>query len=349
MQFLLYGANGYTAGLIISLSEQYGITPVLAGRSAEKVKALAEKYGLTYKVFGLDNHDNTVAQLKGCSVVLNCAGPFSRTAIPMVKACLEAKVHYLDITGEIEVFEGVYRFDGKAKEAGILLMPGVGFDVVPSDSLASYLHGKLPDATHLKMAFTSLGGSISHGTASTMIQSLGGPGAVRENGKIVTKPLGHKGMEVDFGKVKHFTICIPWGDVSTAYRTTGIPNIEIYTGAPRKAYNILKLQGAFNWLLKTSLVRNLLQQQIDKKITGPTGKQNEKGLSLIWGEVQNDKGEIRRARYTGAEGYLLTAQTALLITKKVLSGEAKPGYYTPAGLFGHSMILEVDKSVIEDL
>jgi len=342
MSFLIYGASGYTGKLIVERAVKKGLKPTLAGRTESKLQPLANQFGLDYIVFSLDDVSVIAANLAKFSVVLNCAGPFSRTAKQMIKGCLESGTHYLDITGEIEVFELAKSFHQKAVDKNIIVMSGVGFDVVPTDCMAKYLYTKLPDATHLELAWAGLGGSISHGTMSTMVEGLGRSGAIRENGKIVPKPTGHLGKVVDFGVKKLFTMSIPWGDISTAYSTTGIPNIVVFTGVPKSSYNIMKFQFLFNPIVKTDFVKKQIQNYVDKNISGPTPEQNEKGKSLVYGKVINAKGDIMEARLQTAEGYLLTAEMALIITQKVLADKMlKSGYHTPAALFGYELILEM--------
>ncbi|HVG42502.1 MAG TPA: saccharopine dehydrogenase NADP-binding domain-containing protein, partial [Chitinophagaceae bacterium] len=228
--FLLYGATGYTAQIIISLAKEYGLKPILAGRNEEAISAVAKQYNLPYRIANLDNKDQLDRALKDVTLILNAAGPFKRTAKPIIEACIKNKVNYIDITGEIPVFEEAKSYDDAAKVSGIILLPGAGFDVVPTDCMALFLKNSLPDATSLRLAFTSLGGGLSHGTATTMAENLGEGGMVRQKGKLVKKPLGHKGMWVNFGAKRLFVMSIPWGDISTAYTTTGIQNIETYTG-----------------------------------------------------------------------------------------------------------------------
>ena len=341
MSFLIYGASGYTAQLIIELAVKEGLKPVIAGRTAHKIKPLAKKFGLEYLIFGLDNPTELVGYLDKFSLLLNCAGPFSRTAKQLVEACLIAKTHYLDITGEIGVFEMVKSYNQQALKSQIVLLPGVGFDVVPTDCMAKYLHTQLPDATYLQLAFTTVGGSISHGTVTTMVENLGSKGAVRENGIIVAKPIGHKGQAIDFGKFTRFTMTIPWGDISTAYHTTHIPNIEAYTGVTKSTYLAMKLQFLFNPILRTNFVRQQLQAYVDKKITGPSESHHQRGKSLIWGKATNTQGKSVEARLETAEGYKLTAEASLLIAKKVLAITGAAGYQTPASMFGYGLILEI--------
>lgn len=344
MSFLIYGASGYTGKLIVELSIKKGLKPILAGRTEAKIKPLAEKFGLEYLVFGLDNIENVVQNIAKFPLVLNCAGPFSRTAKPIVEACLKAKTHYLDITGEIEVFEMIKSYDLQAKKNGVMLLPGVGFDVVPTDCMAKYLSTKLPNATHLELAFTSVGGSISHGTVTTMVENLGNEGFTRENGVMVSKPTGYKGKLIDFGSLKQFAMTIPWGDISTAYSTTGIPNIETFAGASKSVYYVMKLQFLFNPILRTKFVKKLLQKYADDKITGPNEQHFQNGKSLIYGKVTNAKGEFVEGKLETLEGYRLTAETSVLITQKVLELKGISGYQTPAGLFGHELILEIEGS-----
>jgi short subunit dehydrogenase-like uncharacterized protein len=340
-RFLLYGANGYTGQLIARMAADYGLTPILAGRNEKSLQLMAASLQFPYKVIDLANTQGLLEALQDVEVVLHAAGPFQFTSKPMIEACLATKTHYLDITGEISVFEKAKTCDAKAKEAGIMIMPGTGFDVVPTDCIARFLKDHLPDAEHLQLAFAMIGGKLSHGTAATMAENLGEGGCVRENGKIVKKPLGHKGFWIDFGVKKLFAMCIPWGDISTAYTTTGIPNIETYTSTSPKTFAMLKWQWAYNWLLRTSLVRNYAKKQLKKKPAGPTDEMRAKAVSLVWGEARNAEGQKVTARMQGPEGYTLTALTSLLITQKVLQGNFKTGYQTPAGAYGADLILEI--------
>lgn len=331
------------------MAAEYGLEPILAGRNEAALIAMASSLNLSYKIIDLSDAALLDAALEEVSVVLHAAGPFQFTAKKMMEACLRTKTHYLDITGEITVFETGKRYDAKAKEAGIMIMPGVGFDVVPTDCTALYLKNKLPDATHLKLAFAMLGGKLSHGTATTMAENMGEGGVVREQGNIVRKPLGHKGFWVDFGIKKMFVMCIPWGDISTAYTTTGIPNIETYTGTAPKTFKLLKWQFLYNWILRTSFVRNRAKQQIKQKPAGPSDEMRAKATSLVWGEVVNAAGQTKAVRMQCPEGYTLTAISSLIITRKVLEGNWQPGYQTPAGAYGADLVMEIPGVTREEI
>jgi short subunit dehydrogenase-like uncharacterized protein len=220
--WMIYGANGYTGELIAREAARRGLKPILAGRSPGKIAPLANELGLEARVFDLGDVAQTAAALEGVSLVLHCAGPFSATSAPMIAACLRARAHYLDITGEISVFEHAMEQDAMARAAGIVVCPGVGFDVIPTDCLAATLKAALPDATHLALGFDSRSG-FSPGTAKTSVEGLAQGGKIRRDGKIVAVSLAYKTRRIDFGNGEKLAMTIPWGDVSTAFHTTGIP------------------------------------------------------------------------------------------------------------------------------
>jgi short subunit dehydrogenase-like uncharacterized protein len=339
--FLLYGANGYTGELIARYAQQYNLQPVLAGRRKELIEPLASKLNLPYKIFDLDDSAALLDALKDVKVVLHAAGPFQFTAKQMINACLQTGTHYLDINGDIAIFEMIKQYDAAAKKAGIMLLPGAGFDVVPTDCIALQLKKLLPDAVALQLAFATLGGGLSHGTATTMANKLGEGGAVRKDGKIIRVPLGQKGMEIDFGVKKLFVMSIPWGDISTAHFTTGIPSIETYTGIAKKTYNILKLQFLFNWLLRTNMMRSFIKKKINQKPAGPNDEQRNKATSLVWGQATNAEGKTATVRLSSPEGYTLTTHSALIILQKILNGNFITGYQTPANTYGENLVMEV--------
>jgi len=341
MNYMIYGAYGYTGKLIVEEALAKGHKPILAGRDEEKTKALAESTGLKYVAFDLAETDKLNKVTADVDLVLHCAGPFSATAKPMMKACIRNQAHYLDITGEIEVFELAAYLGNQAKEAGIVLMSGVGFDVVPSDCLAAYLKKQLPDATHLELAFMGES-TTSRGTALTMVQGVAKGGGIRKDGKIIPVPHAYKTRKLNLdGKEKTF-VSIPWGDVSTAYYSTGIPNIMVYTGAHPKQIKQMKLMQKLRWLMKRKFVKNYLENKIRKTVTGPSEEMRENSKSYLWGEVRDGNGKTASAKLTTLEGYKLTAITSVMIVDRILNGNVYAGFKTPSMAFGADFILEVE-------
>jgi short subunit dehydrogenase-like uncharacterized protein len=341
MDWMIYGANGYTGELAAREAVRRGLSPVLAGRNAGAVAALARELGLEARVFGLDDPAALRAGLAGAAAVLHCAGPFVRTAEPMVAACLEAGASYLDITGEIAVFEQVLA-PGRAEaaqRAGVALLPGVGFDVVPSDCLAARLARALPDASSLVLAFTSDGGGFSRGTAKTVIESFPAAGAVRRGGRIVPVPLAWKERDIpELPRGRRHVVTIPWGDVSTAWHSTKIPDIEVYTGMPPKAARRLRRLQPFLPLAGWGPVKRFLQRRVDAKVAGPSAEVRERARMYLWGEARNPAGEAATATLETPEGYALTAVSAVTAVEKVLAGAVPPGSWTPSQAFGADFV-----------
>ena len=340
-QFILYGANGYTGKLIAEQARNYSLEPVLAGRNESAIKALAAELQLSYQIADINKPVELIKLLSGFPLVLHAAGPFRHTAKQMIEACLETKTHYIDITGEIPVFEMAKTYDKAAKDSRIMIMPGAGFDVVPTDCLALHLKNRMPDAVQLNLAFVTQGGGLSHGTAMTMAESLGEGGAARENGKIVHRPLGHKSRWIDILGKRFFVMTIPWGDIATGYHTTSIPNIDTYTGIKPGIHKFLKFQSLLNPILRSSFVRSIVKKQINNRSPGPSIEARKIASSLVWGEAINRNGTRITATLSCPDGYTLTSRSSLLIAQKILNRNYLPGYQTPGSAYGADLVLEI--------
>jgi len=266
----------------------------------------------------------------------------------MADGCLRGGVHYLDITGEIAVFEALAARDAEAKARGITLLPGVGFDVVPSDCLAAHLARRLTTATRLALGFETLGG-MSRGTATTMIESGGRDGMVRRGGTLVSVPVAWKARRIDFGRGERLATTIPWGDVATAFYSTGIGDIEVYVAVPAKTRRAMIASRYVSWLLRTAPVRALLLRAVRKRPPGPSVAARELGASRLWGEATDDGGRRVSSRLTGPHAYTLTALTAVAAVEKVLAGGVPTGFQTPSLAFGADFVMEIEGVHREDL
>jgi short subunit dehydrogenase-like uncharacterized protein len=333
MSWMIYGANGYTGKLMAREAARRGLHPILAGRNEEAVSALAAELGMESRVFSLDDPRATLRGIEACKLVLHCAGPFSITSQPMIEACLEAGVHYLDITGEIQVFQNAHLQADKARRADIVLIPGVGFDVVPSDCLAASLVEALPAAIKLVLAFEA-GGGPSPGTAKTSVEGLGMGGRVRRDGKLVEVPLAWKSRTIPFAHADRSAMTIPWGDVYTAFISTGIPDIEVYMAVPPGAIAKMQRMRWFKPLLGLGFVQSFLKKQVENRVRGPSDTKREKARSELWGEVTSADGRTISATMTAPNGYDLTVTAGLGIARHLLENDVEGGYYTPSLLMG---------------
>lgn len=347
-RLLVYGATGYTGELVARRAAARGLELVLAGRSPGPLAALGEALGVPHRTFPLDEPAAVLAGLEGVTAVLHCAGPFSRTAAPMAAACLARGVHYLDVTGEVAVFQALWRLDAAARAAGVTLLPGVGFDVVPSDGLAAHLAARLPGARRLTLAFQVVG-RPSRGTTLTALEGLHLGGLVRRDGRLVRVPAAWRTRTVDLGEGPVRCMTVPWGDVFTAFVSTGIPDVEVYMAAPRALRVAARLAGALGPVVGSAPVQRLLARRVRRGPAGPTPAERARGRSLLWGEVEHADGRRAAARLRVVEGYAFTALAAVACAERVLSGGAPAGFQTPSTAFGPDLVLDVEGSARVDL
>ena len=339
-KILVYGSYGYTGQLIVEHAVQEGVDMILAGRDEKRLREQAEKFNLPYRAFAVEETAKLDAALQEVDAVLHCAGPFVLTFKAMAETCIRNKKHYVDISGEIEEFEALALMDDEAKRAGIMLLPGGGFDVVPSDCLIAYTARKLPGANDLKLYIKSIGSGVSRGTARSGVENSHRAGRIRRDGKIVSVPNLYDSKEVDFGRGPTRLVTMGWGDVSTAYYSTGIPNVTVYMGFPKVMISMMKFTKIAGPLLYTRTARNFIKWLIGIFFApGPSREKNKTGFSLLIAEV-TDGTKTVRAKLRTPEAYYLTALTSVEIMKRILLSDLKPGFQTPSKVYGADFILQ---------
>jgi short subunit dehydrogenase-like uncharacterized protein len=348
--FLIYGSYGFLGRAITRLAKQQGLQPILAGRNKEKVKQQAGELGSDYRVFALDDAREIHSGLENVELLLNCAGPYMHTYKPLVEACLHQGCHYLDLTGELNVFQGIAAFDEQAQEKDVMLLPGAGFDVVPTDCLAVHLQKRLPEATHLTLAFHFDGpANLPPGSLNTMVEMFPEDWSQvhREDGELRVAPGKRKSRLVDFGRGPTKAVMLTWGDVFTAYYSTGIPNIENYMVLGEDLVRQLRLTSILRPLFRFEFVRRLARSTMPE---GSTAEERAVSYGRVWGEVMDNQGNKAVSRITGPEATVeWTSLTTLGIVRKIFNGEYKPGYQTPAMAYGADFVLENGPVVREDL
>lgn len=342
--WLLYGANGYTGELIAREAANRGMEPILAGRSADKIALLAGELGLRHRVFDLTDPDGAARQLTDVDVVLHCAGPFSATGAPMMAACLHTRTHYLDISGEIDVFEQAQRLHAEARDKKVVLCPGVGFDVIPTDCLAARLRAALPEATHLRLGF-DVPFRLSPGTSATIVEGLSSGGRARVDGRIIPVPQAWRTRRIDFGAGDRLAMTFPAADVSSAFHTTAIPNIEVYVRIQPVQLLAVRLGGIFRPLLARPAVQRTLKWLVARTVRGPAAAARDAMPVRVWGEVTTATGERRTARITTANIYSITVDGALAAVGVFRDRPpADGGYHTPTQLLGADVVAELPGS-----
>lgn len=344
-RLFIYGATGYTGRLVVAEALRAGLRPVPGGRDPEKLSALASRTkadaGLETRTVGLDDPAALAAALEDVSVVLHCAGPFSRTALPMYDACLKTGTHYLDITGEIDVFEALAARDAEAADAGIMVMPGVGFDVVPSDCLIADLARRHPGGRTLRLGLAARSGA-SRGTMRTIVEGIGNF-RIRRDGVIRRVRPGRLRYAFDFGSPPQAAIVSVLGDVSTAFHSTGIPNIETYLQATRTFVRLTRLLRGFGPFLAARTGQALMNRLLDRGPEGPSESQRRTAHAILVAEIEDAEGKRAAARVRTPDPYGFTATTAVAIARRALAGDLKVGYRTPSSAYGAALLREFDE------
>lgn len=325
-KILIYGATGYTGRLISIQAQQTGLDFEIAGRNETGVRALASELGVTYRVFALDDALALRSALENVTAVLNCAGPFASTAEPIMRACIECGVHYLDITAEYNVYALAEKWSQKAAAADVMLLPGVGWDVVPSDCLAVHTARKVFQPQRLRIAL-QVAGSMSRGSATSAAKIMEVGLLVRSGGEIVTAPDALP-ANFDFGEGMVECARLSFGDLITAWKSTGIPNIEMFVHVKDDAFPVGDL--------------SLLPE-------GPSTEAREANRARAVAEVTGRDGIVARARIDTLNGYSYTPLSAIGAAHLVLAGQVSPGLQTPAILFGHRFASSIADTVITDI
>jgi short subunit dehydrogenase-like uncharacterized protein len=313
---------------------------VLAGRNKDALSEIGARLNLPTRVVGLDDHTRLSHALRDISCVVHMAGPFAATSEPMLNACLTTRTNYVDVTGEIEVFEGMWSREEEIRRAGITAVPGAGFDVVPSDCLAAYVASRFERPASLIIALRSLQ-SASQGTLRTAIRQVSKPVLCRRAGTIV--PLDDRSLRwVDFGSGEEEP-CVPvsWGDVATAFHSTGAGNITVYlrrTALLRAADVLGSMIGP---LLRSQVGQRALAALVRRFPEGPGLAERTGHRSTIWAEATDGSGRSSRACVLTPDAYDFAANSALEISTRISSLPAALGVVTPSQAFGADFVLSL--------
>ncbi len=338
--WMIYGAYGYTGVLVSEEALRRGHRPVLAGRSPDKLAPLAERLGLDYMAVTLQDEDNLSKIVEGFDLIFHAAGPFIHTSAPMVLACLKGGTHYVDITGEVAVFEQNLSYDDQARQQGITVMSGVGFDVIPTDCMAKYVADRVADPILLELGIASTG-SPSAGTINTVLEHIPNGILVRRNGQLVRYPSGQGARRIRFVDHERTVLPATWGDLATAYRTTGIPNITTFMAFPDRTASLMRRVGPlFQNLLGIGTIRRLLQKCVERMVRGPDEHTRQTARCYLWARAASEKGDDAQVWLETSEGYRFTAQGGVRCVERILT-ERPQGALTPALAFGADFVLEI--------
>lgn len=336
---LIYGANGYTGRLIVEEAVRQGLQPILAGRSEARLLPLAHFYGL--RTVAIDLHDTTRMQalVAEAAAVLHVAGPYAQTGEAMVDACLAAGTDYVDLCGEVDVLEALQARNAEAIARDVMLLPGAGFDVVPSDCLAAHLKLHLPEAIGIRLFIKGIEG-LSRGSMKTLLQNIARGTIVRHDGTLIelSAPLR---LQCDFGDGPRTAVAISLGDVSTTWWSCRIPNIEVFFESSPALEQQASMWRWLRRLLGTRIGQALLQRQLARLPPGPSEQVRRTLRTTLVAEARDAAGRTMRASLHTPEVYRLSAMTAVEIARRILAGQRKPGMQTASSAYGADFILDL--------
>ena len=318
---LIYGATGYTGRMAAERAKALGLDFEIAGRNAKRLETLAAQLDVPYRVF--DTHD-AEDSLSGISVLLNFAGPFAQTAEPLMHACIKVGVHYLDITAEINIYRMAEGLGAEAAANHVMLLPGVGWDVVPTDSLACML----PRCRKTGCAEYRRSGprfDVS-GSAMSVSEIIGAGVLARVDGELVATPDAAPRL-FDFGEGPVLCAPLSFGDLVTGWHSTGIRNIAMFVHITGDAFP---------------------EGDLSQLPDGPTPEQRAAHRARAVVEVTGTDGEIARSVIETVNGYSYTPLAAVEAARRVMNGEQQPGFATPANVFGGGFAQSIAGTVITD-
>jgi len=323
-KLLIYGATGYTGRMAAERAKTLGLDFEIAGRNQQRLAPLAEQLGVPLRVFEADA--DAAQALAGIDVLLNFAGPFAQTAEPLMRACLEAGVDYLDITAEINVYRLAERLGAEAAEAGVMLLPGVGWDVVPTDCLAVHVAQRVQEPRSLNVAL-QVPGTMSRGSAMSVSEIIGAGLMARVDGHLVPTPDAQP-QYFDFGEGPVLCAPLSFGDLVTGWHSTGIPNIAMFVHVSGEAFP---------------------EGDLSQLPDGPTAEQRDAHRARAVAEVTGADGTVARLMIETVNGYSYTPLAAVESVRRVLEGERRTGFETPARLFGGGFAETIEGTTITDL
>lgn len=344
LRWMLYGAYGFTGKLITGEASRRGYQPILAGRDQERLRSLASKHLLPTKSFSLSKQQAIEEALEGVDLVVQAAGPYAEVGEAMVRACLQTGTDYVDISGELSHFQKIYRHGAEASEKQITMIPGCGFDVIPTDSLAAYLKERMPEAIHLELAIDSLT-QLSAGTAKAATGVIVEGGYRREDGLLTNVSLGQVGPNVRFHRGERRTMAVPFADLESAWHTTGIPSITTYLAFPPGTGWMTSLAGIAQKLLSPKPLRRIVNAGIDLALKEKSA--NAKGEASLWGRVTDRTGKQVECWMKVPEPYYYTA-VAVVNAIERFSEELPHGVLSPTQAFGIDFALSIPGTIRQD-
>lgn len=347
MALLIYGATGFTGTLASHQALHLSLPLILGGRNASKLSTLATTLSsssaaapaalISTRVFSPTSSPPALIDqsLHGVAVLLNCAGPFARTAAPLVAACIRNGVHYLDVAAELVSYQLAEEKNEDARRKGVMLMPGAGGSVamlgcLAGRTIAAFVAEEEGEKVEehiaridvaLRVAGPLSRGTLASAAEASIIQTEGC--LQRVDGELVVLDSGAAAL-FDFQDGAGPVSCVPASlpDLMTLPRSTGVQSVRTYVCA---------VDGAF-------------AEEGEQERDGPTAEERDKYPCRAAVVVVGADGKERKEVLHTLNGYDFTAIASVRAAQRVLlEGVVEPGWQTPAGVFGDGFAFGVGR------
>lgn len=313
----VFGAYGHTGRFVVAELRERGFVPLLSGRDADKLQALAASHpGLDIRPASIDDPTSLDRALGGAAAVINCAGPFAATAAPVIEAALRAGIPYVDVSAEIEANVDTFtHFTDRARAAGTVVVPAMAFYGGLGDLLATTAMGDWTAADEVNIAY---GLSSWHPTAGT--RAAGKVSRQRRNGRRVRYTNGRLEYRDDAPPTMEWPFPAPVGarTVISEFTMTDVVTIPSHLSIPE---------------VRTYMTAEAVKD-VSTPDTSPPTAIDERGRSsqtFLVDVIVRSGGTDRRAVASGQDIYAVTAPLAVEAIHRILTGQTRTAGVASAG------------------
>lgn len=342
LPWLVYGSGAVGTAVAEMLAERQ-LPFVLAGRSEDRVRDLARTTGSPMRVGDVSDADLFLAGISG---VINTAGPFRDTAPPLMKACIRAGVHYVDVSNEANTHLDAGALDAVARSRGVGIVAGAGFGTWFVERLVHALAGRLdePVSAHV-VTVPSEGTPRTGGVAASQNVVLSTPAVALVNGQLETIRRRVRSFR---GQVEpRSAVIVGTGDVIALGKSTGLRTVTVSAGvkvSPTSLRLILPLL-----LLKARIAASPSSRHAVKRDAADLPASSDEPRVRLFAEVTGSDGARLQGRLSSRSGTAVAAHTAVAVMHKLTSG-GYAGTYTAFEVLGQQEIsgpeatIEIDAS-----
>ncbi|NJP94858.1 NAD(P)H-binding protein [Nonomuraea sp. FMUSA5-5] len=333
MKVAVYGASGYTGRLVTAEARRRGLDVVVSGRDESRLREVAE--GAEVRVAGVDDAPALARAFEGCDVVVGCAGPFSEVGDPVVRAAIAAGAHYVDTSAEQLFLRHVFdTYAERAEQAGVSVVPAVGFDILPGDMIAHLAGAEVEPLDELTIAYQTNDFDMTRGTIRSSLQVLLDGDLAYEDGQWrPAEGLAVKRTSFTFPgqSEERPTARWPGAEIVTVPRHVRARRVEIITDAAVFTPEMISLM---------QLPTDQWDAVIGQLPEGPSEERRPVAEFTIVAEAIGVDGRRATGVVRATDIYGSAAVFTVEAARRLAAGEAKAGVLSPAQAFDSAAFLD---------